>query len=322
MQNRMQDRRDFLKRAATLASLPLFANATGGGTIGLGLGNYGLRKYSNVDAIRFIGSVGYDSVELTMMDGYSSTAPSVPPGERRQIRAVLQDLGLALPSLLEQIMIIGDRKDHAEHLDRLKRDIEFGHEVDPGVGGTHPCVQTHLGGKTADWEATKNLMRDRLGDWAQVGKSMNMVIAFKGHNLNLNDTAEKTLWLVQQVNSPWIRVLYDYSHYQAVGEDLDRTMDMLLPYTAMISIKDGKNYTDKPGFERLLPGDGTVDYLKYYRHLWKAGYRGHTVVEISGQISARPDYDPVIAANRSYKNVAPIMAKAGVQRPAHRQKSA
>jgi sugar phosphate isomerase/epimerase len=72
-------------------------------------------------------------------------------------------------------------------------------------------------GKTADWEATQNLMRDRLGDWLQVGKSINMVIAFNGHNLNLNDTAEKTLWLVQQVNSPWIRVLYDYSHYQTVG---------------------------------------------------------------------------------------------------------
>jgi hypothetical protein len=42
-------------------------------------------------------------------------------------------------------------------------------------------------------------------------------------------------------------------------------MDMLLPYTAMISIKDGKNYTDKPGFERLLPGDGTVNYLNHYR---------------------------------------------------------
>ena len=43
--------------------------------------------------------------------------------------------------------------------------------------------------------------------------------------------------------------------------------------------------------------------------------RGHTVVEISGQISSRPDYDAVAAAKHSYRNVAPLMAQAGVTRP-------
>jgi sugar phosphate isomerase/epimerase len=317
-------RREFLKGAAAMAAAGLLPSgiAAAGGTIGLGVGNYGLRKFSIIEGIRFIGSIGYDCAELTMMDGYPTEARSVSPAQRREIRTTLQDLGLALPSLLEQIMIIGDAKDHAEHLDRLRRDIQFGHDVDPGVANTHPCVQTHLGGKTADWEATKNLMVDRLGDWSKAASSMNMVIAFKGHNLNLNDTSEKTAWLVRKVNSPWIRVLYDYSHYQAVGEDLDRTMDLLLPYTAMISIKDGKNYTDKPGFERLLPGDGTVDYMRYYHHLLKAGYRGYTVIEISGQIHARPDYDPVVTAKRCYTNVAPVMAKAGVHRPSHEKAKA
>ncbi len=314
----MHNRREFLIGIGGAQFLPL-AFAETGGTIGLGLGNYGLRKFPTVEAIRFIGSVGYDSVELTMMDGYTTEARSVSPAQRRDIRTALRDLGLALPSLLEQIMVIGDAKEHLEHLERLRRDIQFGHEVDPAVGNTHPCVQTHLGGKSAEWEQTKHLMVDRLGEWAEVGRKMSMVIAFKGHNLNLNDTAEKSLWLVQQVSSPWIRILYDYSHYQAVGEDLDKTMDLLLPYTAMISIKDGKNYTDKPGFERLLPGDGTIDYLRYYHHLMKAGYRGHTVVEISGQISARPGYDPIATAKHCYSNVAPIMAKAGVVRPAHRK---
>jgi hydroxypyruvate isomerase len=60
------------------------------------------------------------------------------------------------------------------------------------------------------------MMVDRLGDWANVGKEMKTVISFKGHNLNLNDTSEKSLWLVQKVNSPWLRIIYDYSHYQAV----------------------------------------------------------------------------------------------------------
>ena len=112
------------------------------------------------------------------------------------------------------------------------------------------------GGKNVDWEQTKHLMADRLGEWAQVGRSMNMVIAYNSYNRILNDTAEKTLWLGEAgelaVDSRSLRL----QPLPGGGEDLDKTMDLLLPYTAMISIKDGKNYTDKPGFERLLPGDG------------------------------------------------------------------
>ena len=79
-----------------------------------------------------------------------------------------------------------------------------------------------------------------------------------------------------------------------------------------------QNYTDKPGYERLLPGDGTIDYVDYYRRLMKFGWTGHTVVEISAQIHSRPGYDPVAAATHSYARIAPVMAKVGVQRPEHR----
>ena len=301
--------------AGVAASYALRVQAGSSSTIGLGLGNYGLKTYPTTEAIRFIASVGYDSVELTMMDGYTTEASRVPPQERRNLRTLLGELGLALPSLLEQIPILGSAADHQTHLERIKRDAQFGHDVNAGVGGVRPCVQTHLGGRSADWEKQKALVVDRLGNWASTGREMEIVVAFKGHNLNLNDTAEKTLWLIQQVNSPWLRVLYDYSHYQAVDESLTRTMELLLPHTAMISIKDCRKYQDKPGFERLLPGDGTIDYTDYYSRLVKFGYAGHTVVEISGQISSSPGYDAAASARRCYSNVALKMAAAGVRRP-------
>ena len=310
------NRRQFLRASVVWAGAGAGAGAAkAGGTIGLGLGNYGLKSYKTIDAIRFIAATGYDCVELTMMDGYSTEAAKVAAPERREIRKALADTGMALPSLLEQIPILGDEAAHKQHLERIRRDAQFGHDVNAGVGGIVPCVQTHVGGKNTDWEKQKTLVAARLADWAEAGREMKTVIAFKGHNLNLNDTSEKTLWLIQQVNSPWLRVLYDYSHYQAAGEKLGPTMDRLLPYTAMISIKDGRNYTDKPGFERLLPGDGNVDYLDYYRRLLRFGYTGHTVVEISGQISSRPGYDAAATARKCYAAVAPLMAKAGVRRP-------
>ena len=203
-------------------------------TIGLGLGNYGLKAFSTSEAIRLIAEIGYDAVELTMMPGWTTEPSKVSADQRRDIRKEIRDLGLALPSLLEQIPILGSESDHSDHLERIRRDAQFGHDVNAGVGGARPCVQTHIGGVYTDWDAQKNLVAGRLADWAKIGGQMQTVVAIKGHNLNLNDTAEKTLWLMKQVNSPWLRVLYDYSHYQAVGEDLDETLNLLLPYTAIL----------------------------------------------------------------------------------------
>jgi sugar phosphate isomerase/epimerase len=311
----MQNRRQFIQGA--LAGLAVVAPALGKaeGTIGLGLGNYGFKSYKTVDAIKFISGANYDSVELTLIPGWPTEPANVSPAERAAIRAALAEHGMALPSLLEAIPILGD---HQESLERIKRGIQFGHDVNAKIGGIGPCLQTHIGGATKDWESKKALVADRLHDWAEVGRSMKMPVSIKGHNLNLNDTSEKTLWLMKTVNSPWLRVIYDYSHYQAGGENMDQSMDLLIPYTNVISIKDGKNYTDKPGYERMLPGDGTIDYAAYYRHLMRAHWSGHTVVEISAQLQSRPDYDPVYAAKHSYEKVAPVMAKVGVKRPKHK----
>lgn len=315
----MQTRREALKQlTAGTAMLAGWNQCRANGTkstIALGQGNYGMAMYPVAKALQLVADVGYDSIELTAMPGWPTEPIKVSPSQRREIRKQVGDLGLAMPSLLDTIPVLGP--DHHGNLERIRRDAQFGHDVNAGVGGVTPCIQTTLGSKSKDWDAKKGLAAERLADWAKVGKEMNLVVSFKGENLNLNDSSQRTLWLVQQVNSPWLRVLYDYSHYQAGGETLADSLNRLFPYTVMISIKDGKNYTDKPGFERLLPGDGSIDYVDYYHRLLQLGYRGSTVVEISHQISSRPGYDPVYAIKHSYANIAPIMAKAGVPRPKH-----
>ena len=320
----METRRESLKHliagAVSLGSGALSRAAEPKLTIGLGQGNYGMQNYPVDKAIQMIADVGYDSVELTLMPGWPTEPAKVSASERRSIRKQVGDLGLAMPSLLDTIPVLPKNSlDHKNNLERIRRGAQFGHDVNPGVGGVTPCIQTTLGSKSQDWDSQKGLAAEHLKDWSEVGKEMRMVVAFKGENLNINDTSQKTLWLLQQVNSPWLRVLYDYSHYQAGGETLPDSLNRLMPYTVMVSIKDGKNYTDKPGFERLLPGDGSIDYADYYRRLMQLHYHGHTVVEISHQISIRAGYDPVYAVKHSYANIAPIMAKVGVPRPPHKK---
>ena len=313
-------RRHFVQQLAAAAGSSGVACAAKTPAIGLGLGNYGLKGLTTAEALELIAGIGYDSVEFTLMPGYITEAINVPPAQRREIRLMVSGLGLAVPSLLEGIFFAGDGKQHKTNLERIRRDAQFGHDVSPG--GPAPVVQTHLGDKDKDWDGLKNQIVGQLHDWGEVGREMKTVVAIKGHNLNLMDTAERRRWVMQKMTAPWLKLLCDYSHYEASGEYLGKTMDLLLPYTAIISIKDGKPNANGLGFERLLPGDGKVDYVDYYRRLIKFGYNGQTVVEISGQIHSRPGYDPVVTAKRCYRNVAPAMEKAGVHRPARKSKPA
>ena len=46
----------------------------------------------------------------------------------------------------------------------------------------------------------------------------------------------------------------------------------------------------------------------------RAGYDGHIVVEISLMVQARPDYDPLAAAARSYRVLSRAFEAAGIAR--------
>lgn len=310
-----------ISRRTALSMLPAaagFAAPASAPVIGFGLGAYGLAKLPIGEAISLVARTGYDSIELALMPGYPTDPANTGAQARREIRDRIRASGLALPSLLEQVFVTGDDAAHRASLERLKRGAQFGHDVKPGHDA--PMVQTHLGGKAADWDRERNRIVDRLGDWVEVGRATETTICIKGHNLNLMDTSERTAWVMRQfTGKQWLNLLYDYSHFQAAGENLATSLSLLLPFTALISIKDGRPAADGKGFERLLPGDGTVDYLDYYRRLVRARWSGHTVVEISGQIHSRPGYDPIATARHCYANIAPVMAKAGALRPSKAQ---
>lgn len=176
-----------------------------------------------------------------------------------------------------------------------------------------PLIETVLGSRSQDWENVKGQMADRLGEWAAVGKSSEMVIAFKGHAGQAADTPERVLWLLDQVKSPWMKIGFDYSHFEIIGRSLPDTLQILLPHAALILAKEGSG--SAKDFTRVLPGDGHVDYVDYFRRLKAANYKGDVVVEVSAQIHNQPGYQPVETARHCYSNLAPAFARAGARRP-------
>jgi sugar phosphate isomerase/epimerase len=154
-------------------------------------------------------------------------------------------------------------------------------------------------------------MAARLADWARVAHQNRIALAVKSHIGSASNTPEKLVWLLDQVKNPALSAIYDYSHFQLLDLDLKTTLETLLPRSSFLTVKDGRMVNGSPRF--LLPGDGTIDYRRYFAILKEKGYKGWMLVEISRQLQTQPGYDPILAARRSYAHLAPLLEKAGLR---------
>jgi len=323
----MANRREFLKASVPLAASAfmrapgandqaLVAAASPGSVIGFAGGTYGMMMLSTEAAFRILAQIGYDGVEPCVIAGSPTDPARISSADRRTLRSLLTATGLAVPALLESLIITGDPAKRASNLERLNRAVEFGNELVP----FHPpVIDTVLGGKSADWERLKGPMADELHAWARLGEEARTTVCFKPHAGQAVNNPERAIWLLKQVGSPRLRIIYDYSHFYLEGFSLESSLKQLLPYTAFISVKDSRGAPNKP--EYLLPGDGDTDYLQYFRLLKEMRYSGCVGVEVSAMIHRKPGYQPVPTMRLCYERLAPVFAQAGIQRPRRRGSS-
>ncbi|MCA9135866.1 MAG: sugar phosphate isomerase/epimerase [Planctomycetales bacterium] len=278
-------------------------------SIGFGFGTYGMKSLSTPDAIRVCAEIGYDGIEFALFDGWPTEPTLLSKDDRDEIRRRLIESKLAVPSLLENLPCLRTDEQHSQNLERLKRAAELAHELSPG---SPPVVQSIVAGKTADWEQTKNRLVDQLADWSKISETSGTTICFKPHAGHVVHTPERALWVHQQINSPRLKVVYDYSHFSLEGLSLTDSLRQLLPITAYVQVKDSRGTPAK--HEYLLPGDGTTDYTELLRELKHAGYNGFVNVEVSSHVHRKPDYQPVPTAKLCYQRLAPLFDQAGVRR--------
>lgn len=279
-------------------------------TIGLAFGTYGMKALTTEAALRTIARIGYDGVEPALMPGWPTDPAQMSAANRKALCRLIGDLGLAVPAMLESLPLQSAPEKRAANLERLKRAVALGNELAPS---SPPVIDTILGGKTADWERIKGRMVAELNEWAKVLEDGGATVCFKPHAGDAVHSPERALWLVREVGSPRIRIVYDYSHFYVAGLPLESSLKQLLAYAPFVVVKDSQGTPEKHAY--LLPGDGKIDYLAYFRLLKELQYSGFVAVEVSGMIHRKPDYQPVPTAELCYARLAPVMDRAGIRRP-------
>ena len=101
-----------------------------------------------------------------------------------------------------------------------------------------PAVNTTPGGKSEEWEIKKDFLAERVGELVDYGASQGVTIAMEPHIGAIIDTPEKVLELLKIVNSPYLKVNFDISHFEIIGMPTEETVSALVPVSAHTHVKD------------------------------------------------------------------------------------
>lgn len=288
-------RREWLSVAAATA-LPALGAAAPPARLPLGFSLYGMKSLALPDALDVCRTCGYDGVELALMPGYHADPSKLTPADVKALAKRLADANLSVHGLMENLPALGDAAAHRTNLDRLKAATDLAIALSPDKP---PPIETVLGGKPAEWDKVKDRLAERLADWAAVGKAAKVAIAVKPHVANALHTVEGAVWLLKQIGSEWLRLAFDYSHFELRGVSAEDTVKELAPLSVFAHVKDAKGTPEQFAF--LLPGEGTTDYPKLAKLLDGSKYAGPVVVEVSAQVSNKAGYDPAAAAKASFR---------------------
>ena len=286
-------RRQFLRAAAGAAATAASASrllpgaeAAADGAITLGFSLYGMKSLKTEAAIRVVAEIGFDSVELCLLPDWDAVPNRLGQDRRKEIRTLLDGTGLKLSGLMELVSLTGTARDQQIVHERLKRAAELGHQLNPGAP---PLIETTTG--SGNFDNLRNQLRDHLDDWARIAKAAQTVVAIKPHRFEVVNRPEQALWLVEQVNSRWIKLNYDYSHFVHRDISLDESIGVMMPQTRFIHVKDTVLREGKARF--VLPGQsGQIDYVRLLKLVHQAGYQGDVCCEVSGMVLRQEELRP------------------------------
>jgi sugar phosphate isomerase/epimerase len=277
----------------------------------LGCSTWGMPRVPIDDALDAIARIGYDAVELTVLPGYSADLDVLDTAARRHLRERLAGLGLALPAVAGHSNLLSDDPTaYRQAANRLGAAVDLC--VDLAGGEGPPALNTTAGGTPERWEELRERLVDRLGELVTYAAERGVVVAIEPHVGAALDRPERALWLLRAIDSPWLRLNLDHSHFEAAGLAMTETVPALGPHSVHTHVKDVRGRA--PHHEFLIPGESDFDYPAFLRLLRDAGYDGAVTVEVSVMVQRRPGYDPIAAVTQAYATLDAAFRAAGLPR--------
>ena len=265
--------------------------------IPIGFSTYATQNVDVFEALPRIRAIGYDAVEIAIGDAWPTAPGKLNRNARRRLAGTLRDLGFPPPALFGPVSTCARGSERqamrAGFIQNciLAEDLNFG--GGPGV------ITTTVSGPLTDWENDREPVAADLIELANIAAGHHAILAVEPHVGAIFDTPEKAAWLMENTRHPNLKIHFDHSHFHVQGIDLRHAAGLCLPDTVHIHIKDGHMKDGAVTF--LLPGEGSLDLIEYFKTLLEAGTEVPVGAEVSAMIWGRPGYDPWRAAKSCYR---------------------
>ena len=277
----------------------------------IGYSTWGMPALPIDTALNHLATLGFDGVELTVIPGFSTELDTLDSAERRRISQLLDKHDLGLPAVAAHQPLLATEEDvHAENWRRLTASAD----LCTGLAGTDgvPVLNTTLGSNPNEWDSQHELILERVGSLVDYCSSREVVLAIEPHVVDGLNSPERSVWLLKEIDSPFLRLNFDISHFEIQGMPTAEVVHLLAPHSAHTHVKDQRGLV--PDYEFLIPGEGAFDFAAYLKLMRRAGYDGYITAEVSMQVQGRPDYDPLGAAELTYRTLDSAFREAGISR--------
>lgn len=277
----------------------------------LSYGTWGMPTVPIDVSVEHCARLGYDAMSITIKPGWTTDVATLDAAERDRIRELMDRHGIALAGISGQTSLLEDDPDTLAH------NLDLCHQfVDATANFQRPGEQLALalsaGGKPGEWDAKREQAAERFAELAEHAERRGVIVMAEPNVGSALLKPEETIWLLEQVNSPALKVDLDISHFNAQAMDPEVVIEQLAPHAQHVEVKDERGLA--PNHEFLIPGEGPCDYVKILKALERVGYDHYVEVEISFMVQRRPGYDPLVAATQSYRVLARAFEEAGIER--------
>jgi D-psicose/D-tagatose/L-ribulose 3-epimerase len=235
-------------------------------------------------------AAGFDGVELPLFGGEAA--------HYKKVRKELDNHGLACTAVTvatpEANPISPDASLRQAGLDRLKWVLEMSAilGVENLCGPYHSPLGVFSGtGPTDDEKSRAADVLRKAAEFAQQHKVMMAIEYLNRFECYFLTTAADAKALVQKVNHPHFRMMYDTFHANIEEKAIGPTIESIAGFFVHVHISEN---------DRGTPGTGHVPWDETFRAIRKTGYDGWMVIESFGR--ALPD---LAAATKVWRDLFP-----------------
>lgn len=241
-------------------------------------------KHSLSEAIRRIGTIGYDGIEI-MADVPHAWPETTTDGDLTEIRTAIEQSALAISNINAFMMnavqdfwhpswIETDEASRKQRIDHTKRALTMARQLGAA------CITTEPGGPLEEGMSRDRAMDvfvEGLTEVLEHAEREGVLLLVEPEPELLVENAGEFLELAGRIESPAFGLNFDIGHFFCVGDPLPETIERLAPLSRHYHFED---IAASRVHRHLVPGEGAIDFAGVIDAIRATGYDGWLTVEL------------------------------------------